>query len=108
MHLTSEEQAILAGEYGPATRKAMEILTTLGAIYGAERMIPVTSVQISGVSYANLGEAGLEFLAEIRPEDYPIYLLRYTDTLVDYAEQQCFDCRLRGGFLNKPDYWEDE
>jgi predicted aconitase len=56
---------MLAGEYGPATRKAMEILTALGTIYGAERMIPITSVQISGVSYANLGEAGLEFLDEM-------------------------------------------
>jgi predicted aconitase len=65
MKLTSEEEAMLAGEQGPATRKAMEILTALGRIYGAERMIPVTSVQVSGVSYANLGEAGLEFLAEM-------------------------------------------
>ncbi len=65
MHLTIEEQTMLAGEQGRATQKAMEILTALGTIYAAERMIPVTSVQISGVSYANLGEAGLEFLAEM-------------------------------------------
>jgi len=45
--------------------KAMQILTALGNIYGAERMIPVNSVQISGVSYANLGEAGLSWLAEM-------------------------------------------
>jgi len=43
----------------------MEILAALGKIYNAERLIPVTSVQISGVSYANLGEAGLQFLAEM-------------------------------------------
>ncbi len=65
MDLTVEEQALLAGEAGRATQKAMEILNALGAIYGAARLIPVTSVQISGVSYANLGEAGLEFLAEM-------------------------------------------
>jgi len=65
MQLTSEEQAMLAGEQGRATQKAMEILTALGTIYEAERMIPVTSVQISGVSYANLGKAGLEFLADM-------------------------------------------
>jgi len=65
MHLTPEEQALLAGEAGHATQKAMEILTALGRIYGAERMIPVSSVQISGVSYANLGEAGLSWLAEM-------------------------------------------
>ena len=65
MKLTAEEQAMLAGEYGQTTQKAMEILNALGTIYEAERMIPVTSVQISGVSYANLGEAGLQFLAEM-------------------------------------------
>jgi predicted aconitase len=56
---------MLAGEQGRATQKALEILNTLGTIYGAERLIPVSSVQIAGVSYANLGEAGLHFLAEM-------------------------------------------
>jgi hypothetical protein len=65
MQLTHNEQAMLAGNYGPATQKAMEILNALGTIYGAERMLPVTSVQISGVSYANLGEAGLQFLTDM-------------------------------------------
>ncbi len=48
-----------------------------------------------------------EFLSEIRPELYPIYLVRTMDTLVDYAEQHCFDCRLRGGTLERPPFWED-
>jgi predicted aconitase len=65
MHLTPEEHALLAGERGPATQKAMQILATLGRIYGAERMLPVSSVQIAGVSYDNLGEAGLAWLAEM-------------------------------------------
>jgi len=65
MQLTPEEHAILTGEAGPAAQKAMRILETLGRIYGAERMLPINSVQISGVSYANLGEAGLAWLAEM-------------------------------------------
>jgi len=65
MHLTQEEQQMLSGEDGRATRKAMEILTTLGTIYDAERLVPITSVQIAGVSFDNLGEAGLEFLSEM-------------------------------------------
>jgi predicted aconitase len=65
MDLTPEERSMLAGEAGRATQKAMEILTALGTIYGAERMVPIASVQISGVSYDNLGEAGLEFLSEM-------------------------------------------
>jgi predicted aconitase len=63
------EQAMLDGAQGRATQKAMEILTALAKIYAAERMIPVTSVQISGVSYANLGEAGLSWLAEMAEGD---------------------------------------
>ncbi len=65
MELTPEEKKALAGEQGIATRKAMEILAALGTIYGADRLIPVNSVQIAGVSYDNLGEAGLEFLSEM-------------------------------------------
>jgi predicted aconitase len=65
MQLTREEQSMLAGEQGKATQKAMQILETLGRIYGAERMVPVSSVQIAGVSYDNLGDAGLEWLAEM-------------------------------------------
>src|SRR5512135_700920 len=65
MRLTSEEQHMLDGLYGRATQKAMEILVALGAIYGAERMVPITSAQIAGVSYDNLGEAGLHWLSEM-------------------------------------------
>ena len=69
MKLTQLEEAMLAGDHGRATQKAMEILTALGKIYGAEGLIPVTSVQVSGVSYANLGEAGLSWLAEMASDD---------------------------------------
>jgi len=62
MQLTKQEQEMLEGKHGKATQKSMEILTALGDIYGAEKLLGVTSVQIAGVSYANLGEAGLEFL----------------------------------------------
>ena len=65
MKLTQEEQDLLNGKYGKAAKKSMEILTTLGEIFDAECMIEVHGVQIAGVSYANLGEAGLEFLSEM-------------------------------------------
>jgi predicted aconitase len=65
MRLTQEEQDMLNGKYGNATRKSMEILTTLGEIFDAECMVDVSGVQIAGVSYDNLGEAGLEFLNEM-------------------------------------------
>lgn len=62
MYLTTQEEKMLAGEEGRATQKAMQILVALGKIYGAERLVEVSSVQVSGVSYKNLGDAGLEFL----------------------------------------------
>ena len=65
MDLTEEEQSMLAGGQGKAVQTAMQILTALGRMYGAARMIPVHSVQIAGVSYDNLGEAGLEWLSEM-------------------------------------------
>jgi predicted aconitase len=64
LHLTGEERAMLAGEAGPGVRKAMEIVVALGRIYGAGDLVPIASVQVSGVSYKNLGDAGLEFLEE--------------------------------------------
>ena len=64
MYLTAEEEKALSGEYGYATQKAMELLVTLGDVNGAERLIPVTSVQVSGVSYKTIGDAGFEFLTE--------------------------------------------
>ncbi|MGB3904627.1 MAG: aconitase X catalytic domain-containing protein [Anaerolineae bacterium] len=64
MRLTAEEEAMLAGDQGPATRKAMEIVVALANIYEAEELVPVVSAQVAGVSYGNLGDAGLEFLQE--------------------------------------------
>jgi len=63
--LTDEERSLLSGDHGYAARKSMEILVALGEIYGAEEMVPVRSVQVSGVSYHNLGDAGLEWLEEM-------------------------------------------
>ncbi len=56
---------MLNGEEGYAVRKSMEILVALGDIFGAEKLIKVGSVQVAGVSYHNLGDAGLEFLNEL-------------------------------------------
>jgi len=56
---------MLDGEKGKAVQKSMEILCALGEIYGADCLIDVSSVQIAGVSYHNLGDAGLEFLREL-------------------------------------------
>jgi len=65
MHLTDVEEKMLAGEEGYAVQKNMQILTALGDIFGADKMIPISSVQVAGVSYYNLGDAGLEYLENL-------------------------------------------
>jgi len=65
MNLSTEEREMLDGSQGRAVQKAMQILVALGTIYDAPRMVSVASVQIAGVSYDNLGEAGLQFLDEM-------------------------------------------
>lgn len=64
MDLTRVERSMLEGCEGNGVRKAMEILVALAEIYNAERLVEVKSAQIAGVSYRNLGDAGLEFLEE--------------------------------------------
>lgn len=55
---------MLDGAEGPGVRRAMEIVVALARIYGAADLTPVTHVQIAGVSYKNLGDAGVAFLSE--------------------------------------------
>ncbi|MDD4651047.1 MAG: aconitase X catalytic domain-containing protein [Methanothrix sp.] len=66
MYLSREEEAVYQGERGETLRRMMEILVALGDIYGAERLVPVKSVQIAGVSYKNIGEAGLEWISDLQ------------------------------------------
>ncbi len=88
MKLTPEEQDMLNGKYGRATRKAMDIITTLGEIYGAERLVPVSSVQIAGVSYHNLGEEGLQFLSELAEDGQVRVLTTLNPAGMDLEEWQ--------------------
>lgn len=57
--LTAEESAMLAGEFGEATRLAMRIVSRMAPLYGASALLPVTRAHIDGCIYE--GDAGLEF-----------------------------------------------
>ena len=65
MDLTREEEAILNGEKGEGPRKAMELVTALGKIYGAENLIDITSAHLSGASYKTIGDGGLKYLEDM-------------------------------------------
>lgn len=65
MDLTREEQRILDGEEGESRQKAMELVTALGKIYGAEDLIDITSAHLSGASYKTIGDGGLKYLEDM-------------------------------------------
>lgn len=65
MILSAEEEAILAGEQGETRARMLEILIGLGKVYGAERLIPIRSAQVSGASYKTIGKYGLEWLQQL-------------------------------------------
>jgi predicted aconitase len=60
MHLTEHEQAIRDGKHGEAARLAMEIMTELGRLYGADRLLPVSQVHIDATIY--MVDAGVDFV----------------------------------------------
>ena len=65
MDLTREEEAILNGEEGEGMQKAMELVTALGKIFGAEDLIDITSAHLSGASYKTIGDGGLKYLEDM-------------------------------------------
>ena len=69
MYLTNKEEAMCNGEYGETIRKSMDILVALGDIYGAVKLVDITSAQVSGVSYKTIGQAGLEYLEDLAKDD---------------------------------------
>ncbi|MAH42317.1 hypothetical protein CL614_01155 [archaeon] len=62
MYLSNDEEKILNGEQGEAAQKAMQLITALGDIYKADKLIPIKSVQVAGVSYKTIGDAGIDFI----------------------------------------------
>ncbi|MEM3622171.1 MAG: aconitase X catalytic domain-containing protein [Candidatus Bathyarchaeia archaeon] len=62
MYLTKEEERIYDGEFGWANQICMKILVRLGELFKAEKLIPISSSHVSGVSYKTLGDAPIEFL----------------------------------------------
>ncbi|MEM0135307.1 MAG: aconitase X catalytic domain-containing protein [Thermoplasmatales archaeon] len=65
MQLTKEEEKIFDGEMGEAPKIAIRLLNSLGELGEADRLIPIKSAHISGVSYKNVGEGGIQFLKKI-------------------------------------------
>jgi hypothetical protein len=77
MHLTKKEEKILEGKQGEVCERMFRLLVRLGDIYGADKMIPVGSVQVAGVSYKSIGDPGLEFLEDMAGKGARVKVLTY-------------------------------
>ncbi len=63
--LDKADQRILAGEEGETRQKMLELLVALGKVFGADRLVPIKSAQVSGASYKTIGKYGLDWLASL-------------------------------------------
>ena len=77
MHLTKDEERILNGEKGEVMERLFRLLVRLSDIYGADKMIPVGSVQVAGVSYKSIGDPGTEFLEDMASKGARVKVLTY-------------------------------
>ena len=59
LNLTEKDHAMLAGNHGRAAQAAMRILTQMGEIFGAKRLIDIESAHIDGCLYH--GDSGIHF-----------------------------------------------
>lgn len=64
MHLTEEEERMLNSD-NETVAKCMEILVALGKVFDAEKLVKITSAHISGISYQNIGDEGLEWIESL-------------------------------------------
>src|SRR5713101_10190420 len=81
MKLNSEEKAMLAGEFGPVPRLAIEHQSKVGTFFGARDFVPVTQAHIMADT-ESLGESGvrwLESLAAERTGDRTVRIPTITD-----------------------------
>lgn len=65
MNLNDEQKRMLNGEKGEPARIAMEMLNSLGEIYGADQLIPIKSAHIAGLSLKSHGLAGMHWVEDM-------------------------------------------
>jgi hypothetical protein len=77
VYLNKEQEKMLEGEKGETIERMFRLLVRLGEIYGADRMIPIGSAQVAGVSFKSIGLPGLEFLEDIGSKEAKVKVLTY-------------------------------
>lgn len=77
MFLTKDQQEMLDGEAGEVIERMFRLLVRLGEIYNADKMVPVGSVQVAGVSYKSIGDPGTEFLEDFAKKGVKVKILTF-------------------------------
>ena len=67
----------MQAQEGEVMERLFRLLVRLGEIYNADKMIPVGSVQVAGVSYKSIGDPGTEFLEDIASKGAKVKVLTY-------------------------------
>jgi len=65
VRLSKTEKMMLEGRYGEACKRSMELIVAIAESYGYGELIKVSSAHVSGVSYKNIGDAGLEYIKDL-------------------------------------------
>ncbi|MEM2025853.1 MAG: aconitase X catalytic domain-containing protein [Desulfurococcaceae archaeon] len=68
MRLGKAEELMLRGYYGESCKKAIKLILTIADSYGCGTTIKIRSAHVSGVSYKNIGDPGIEFLKDMSRE----------------------------------------
>ena len=68
MRLSKTEKMMLEGRYGEACKRSLELIMAIAESYGCGELIKIKSAHVSGVSYKNIGDAGLEHLKDLAEE----------------------------------------
>jgi len=59
LHLSARDRAMLHGEYGPAVRMAMTIMTRIVPVYGTDRLLDISAAHIDSTVFQ--GDATMEY-----------------------------------------------
>ena len=69
MKLNSEQTMMLEGAQGPTKQKAIRLLVDLGKAAKAEKLVPIVSAHVSGVSPLTGGDGLIKFLEDLSSEE---------------------------------------
>jgi predicted aconitase len=78
MKLNNEEQAMLAGDFGPAVKWAMEHQLQVGRMFDAKDMVDVSQAHMMA-DPESLGEAGVAFTEKLAETDISVRIPTITD-----------------------------